>query len=77
MKRHVLAIIIALAMPSNASISTFNIAQSKKIKVVNMMKKFLESTNDLYYNEEIDCNDHVEHCWNGYHAKPNTTFTLR
>ena len=40
MKRHVLAEIMALAMPSNASNSTFNIAQSKKMKVVSMMNEF-------------------------------------
>ena len=77
MKKHFLAIIMALAMPSNASNSTFKIAQSKKMKVVNMMNKFLESTNDLYYSEEINCNNNVDQCWNNYHAKPNTTFTLR
>ena len=77
MKRHVLAETMALAIPSNASNSTFNIAQSKKMKVVNMMNKFLESTNDLYYSEEINCNNNVDHYWNNYHAKPNTTFTLR
>ena len=77
MKKHLLAIIMALAMPLNASITIFNIAQSKRMKVVYTMGEFLESTYDLYYNGEVDYGDRVEYRWNGYRPNPNTTFRLR
>ena len=44
---------------------------------VYLMEDFLESTNDPYYNGEVDYGDRAEHCWNGDHSRPNATSRLR
>ena len=44
---------------------------------VYLMEDFLESTDDPYYNGEVDYGDRAEHCWNGDHSRPNATSRLR
>ena len=44
---------------------------------VYLMEEFLESTNDPYYDGEVDYGDRAEHCWNGDHTRPNATSRLR
>lgn len=44
---------------------------------VYLMEEFLESTNDPYYDGEVDYGDRAEHCWNGDHENPNYISRLR
>ena len=44
---------------------------------VYLVEEFLESTEDPYYDGEIDYGDRAEHCWNGDHTRPNATSRLR
>jgi hypothetical protein len=44
---------------------------------VYLMEEFLESTNDPYYDGEVDYGDRAEHCWNGDHTRPNAISRLR
>ncbi|UCE04580.1 MAG: hypothetical protein JSW07_13235, partial [bacterium] len=44
---------------------------------VYLMEEFLESTNDPYYDGEVDYGDRAEHCWNGDHTQPNAISRLR
>jgi len=44
---------------------------------VYLVEEFLESTQDPYYNGEIDYGDRFEHCWNGDHDQPNAVSRLR
>lgn len=44
---------------------------------VYLMEDFLESTQDPYYNGEVDYGDRAEHCWNGDHENPNAISRLR
>ena len=44
---------------------------------VYLMEDFLESTQDPYYNGQVDYGDRAEHCWNGDHSRPNATSRLR
>nr|WP_297912442.1 hypothetical protein [uncultured Allomuricauda sp.] len=41
------------------------------------MEDFLESTNDPYYEGEVDYGDRAEHCWNGDQENPNHISRLR
>jgi len=41
------------------------------------MEKFLESTNDPYYDGEVKYGDRAEHCWNGDPENPNYVTRLR
>lgn len=44
---------------------------------VYLMEDFLESTNDPYYEGEVDYGDRAEHCWNGDQENPNHISRLR
>jgi len=44
---------------------------------VYLMEDFLESTEEPYYNGQVDYGDRAEHCWNGDHSRPNATSRLR
>lgn len=44
---------------------------------VYLAEQFLESTKDPYYAGDVDYGDRAEHCWNGDHARPNSTSPLR
>jgi len=44
---------------------------------VYLAEDFLESTNDPYYDGEVDYGDRAEHCWNGDHTRPNALSRLR
>jgi hypothetical protein len=44
---------------------------------VYLMEDFLESTEDPYYDGEVDYGDRAEHCWNGDHDNPNHISRLR
>lgn len=44
---------------------------------VYLMEEFLESTNEPYYNGEVDYGDRAEHCWNGDQTRPNHLSRLR
>ncbi len=44
---------------------------------VYLMEDFLESTQEPYYNGQVDYGDRAEHCWNGDHSRPNATSRLR
>ena len=44
---------------------------------VYLMEDFLESTNDPYYDGEVDYGDRAEHCWNGDQENPNHISRLR
>jgi hypothetical protein len=44
---------------------------------VYLMEEFLESTNNPYYDGEVDYGDRAEHCWNGDHENPNAISRLR
>jgi len=44
---------------------------------VYFMERFLESTEDPYYDGEVDYGDMAEHCWNGDHTRPNAISRLR
>jgi hypothetical protein len=44
---------------------------------VYLMEEFLESTENPYYNGEVDYGDRAEHCWNGDHENPNHISRLR
>lgn len=44
---------------------------------VYLTEEFLESTNDPYYDGEVDYGDRAEHCWNGDHRNPNAISRLR
>ena len=44
---------------------------------VYLAEDFLESTNDPYYDGEVDYGDQAEHCWNGDHTLPNAISRLR
>jgi hypothetical protein len=44
---------------------------------VYLIEEFLESTNDPYYDGEVDYGDRAEHCWNGDHCQPNAISRLR
>ena len=44
---------------------------------VYLMEDFLESTEEPYYNGQVDYGDRDEHCWNGDHSRPNATSRLR
>ncbi|KPK75929.1 MAG: hypothetical protein AMJ79_09130, partial [Phycisphaerae bacterium SM23_30] len=44
---------------------------------VYLMEDFLESTQNPYYNGEVDYGDRAEHCWNGDHNQPNAISRLR
>ena len=44
---------------------------------VYLMEDFLESTEEPYYNGQVDYGDGAEHCWNGDHSRPNATSRLR
>ena len=44
---------------------------------VYLMEEFLESTQDPYYDGEVDYGDRAEHCWNGDHTRPNAISRLR
>ena len=41
------------------------------------MEEFLESTENPYYDGDVDYGDRAEHCWNGDHSRPNATSRLR
>ncbi len=44
---------------------------------VYLMEEFLESTENPYYDGEVDYGDRAEHCWNGDHERPNAISRLR
>ena len=44
---------------------------------VYLMEEFLESTQEPYYNGEVDYGDRAEHCWNGDQENPNYISRLR
>lgn len=44
---------------------------------VYLAEEFLESTNEPYYNGEVDYGELAEHCWNGDHTQPNAISRLR
>ncbi len=44
---------------------------------VYLTEEFLKSTNDPYYDGEVDYGDRAEHCWNGDHSQPNAISRLR
>jgi len=44
---------------------------------VYLMEDFLESTQNPYYEGEVDYGDRAEHCWNGDHERPNAISRLR
>jgi hypothetical protein len=44
---------------------------------VYLIEEFLKSTNDPYYEGEVDYGDRAEHCWNGDHCQPNAISRLR
>ncbi len=44
---------------------------------VYLMEEFLESTEDPYYEGEVDYGDRFEHCWCGDHTRPNAISRLR
>jgi hypothetical protein len=44
---------------------------------VYLTEAFLKSTNDPYYDGEVDYGDRAEHCWNGDQNQPNYVSRLR
>jgi hypothetical protein len=44
---------------------------------VYLAEEFLESTQDPYYEGDVDYGDRAEHCWNGDHDQPNAISRLR
>ncbi|HSG46451.1 MAG TPA: hypothetical protein VLA43_01435 [Longimicrobiales bacterium] len=44
---------------------------------VYLAEDFLESTEDPYYEGEVDYGDRAEHCWNGDHVNSNAISRLR
>jgi hypothetical protein len=44
---------------------------------VYLMEDFLKTTNNPFYQGEVDYGDRAEHCWNGDHENPNYISRLR
>ena len=44
---------------------------------VYLTEEFLESTENPYYDGEVDYGDRAEHCWNGDQERPNAISRLR